>query len=68
MNAAKRDVPQTSLSSRITSHGSFRLMKWLVIVVLLVLLLLALFLPDRGLASSATVTAPSTATVSVNAR
>lgn len=50
VNASKRDVPQTSLSSRIASHGSFRLMKWLVIVVLLVLLLLALFLPDRGLA------------------
>jgi hypothetical protein len=68
VNASKPEVPPTSLASRITSHGSFRLMKWLVIVVLLVLLLLALFLPDRGLAIPATVTAPSTATVSLNAR
>jgi Na+/proline symporter len=50
VNASKHDIPRTSLSSKISSHKSFRIMKWLVIVVLLVLLLLALFLPDRGLA------------------
>lgn len=53
MNTSKRDVPRTSLSSKITSHRSFHLMKWLVIIVLLVLLLLAIFLPDRGLANPA---------------
>jgi len=50
MNASNREVPRKSLPSKIGPHRSFRLMKWLVIVVLLMLLLLALFLPDRGLA------------------
>ncbi len=49
MNAANRDVPRPSLSSKNKSHGSLRLMKWLVLIALVVLLLLALFLPDRAL-------------------
>lgn len=39
--------------SKIRSGGSLWLLKWLAIVALLILILLALFLPDRGLAWSA---------------
>ena len=48
---AKSGLSQASSSSKHKSGGSLRLMKWLVLIALVVLLLLALFLPDRGLAA-----------------
>jgi hypothetical protein len=54
LNATKHHFSRWDASSKSKSEGTMRLMKWLVIIVLLVLLLLALFLPDRGLASSGT--------------
>jgi hypothetical protein len=50
LNAGNRHLSRTGISSKSNSGGSLRLMKWLVLIALLVLLLLALFLPDRGLA------------------
>lgn len=37
--------------SRRRPNETIRLMKWIVLIALIVLLLLALFLPDRGLAA-----------------
>ena len=51
MNATEHNVPRQRLPSRNESGRAIRLMKWLVLIVLLVLLLVALFLPDRGLAA-----------------
>jgi len=50
MTGAKPDVSQPRISFKSGSRGSFRLLKWIVLVTLLVLILLALFLPDRDLA------------------
>ncbi|TFH42628.1 MAG: hypothetical protein E4H01_13215 [Lysobacterales bacterium] len=52
MNAAKRIVARPNFSPKGKSGGTVRMMKWLALIVLLVLLLLALFLPDRGLAAN----------------
>ena len=51
MNRVKRGVFQPHISSKTESSSALRLMKWLVLIALLVLILLALFLPDRGLAA-----------------
>jgi hypothetical protein len=50
MTRVKPEVSQPRFSFDSESRRHFRLLKWIVLVVLLVLILLALFLPDRGLA------------------
>ena len=52
MNAREHNVPRQRVPSRNESGRALRLMKWLVLIALLVLILLALLLPDRGLAAS----------------
>jgi hypothetical protein len=51
MSRVKRGIFQPHFSSKTESSSALRLMKWLVLIALLVLILLALFLPDRGLAA-----------------
>ena len=51
MSRIKRGIFQPHFSSKAESSSTLRLMKWLVLIALLVLILLALFLPDRGLAA-----------------
>lgn len=51
MSRVKRGVFQPHFSPKTASRRALRLMKWLVLIALLVLILLALFLPDRGLAA-----------------
>lgn len=51
MNATIRDDSSPRFSSKYKSNGALPLIKWLVLIALLVLLVLALFLPDRGLAA-----------------
>jgi hypothetical protein len=53
LNTTNRHLSRARVSSIDKSGGSVRLLKWLVLVALLVLLLLAIFLPDRGLAAPA---------------
>ena len=51
MKATENNVPRQRVPLKYESGRVLRLMKWLVLIVLLVLLLVALFLPDRGLAA-----------------
>jgi len=51
LNTTNRHLSRAGVSSIDKSGKSVRLLKWLVLIVLLVLLLLAIFLPDRGLAT-----------------
>ena len=50
MNTTNRHLSRAGASSIDKSGGSVRLLKWLVLIALLVLLL-AIFLPDRSLAT-----------------
>ena len=54
MNRVKPGAPQPSVPSEKEPGGAIRFMKWFVLIALLVLVLLALFLPDRGLAAGDT--------------
>ena len=61
MSRVKRGVFQPHFSSKPGSRSALRLMKWLVLIALLVLILLALFLPDRGLAAPLSIAVDSNA-------
>jgi hypothetical protein len=51
LNSPKQHLSASTVSARKKSAGAVRVIIWVVLTVLIVLVLLALFLPDRGLAT-----------------